>query len=111
MRRVLLLLVAGLASAAPSGPRPGQQNLAAKNIQVGPRPYYLVDDMDDGPLKRKLESCSEKPITYPPQFSISHRGGPLQFPGMLIRLCAKECGRSLGFLRLFCTADDFCEID
>ncbi|KAG2421255.1 hypothetical protein HFD88_000871 [Aspergillus terreus] len=80
MRRVLLLLVAGLASAAPSGPHRGQQNLAAKNIQVGPRPYYLVDDMDDGPLKRKLESCSEKPITYPPQFSISHRGGPLQFP-------------------------------
>ena len=29
------------------------------NVQLGPRPYYLVDNMDEGDLKDKLESCSE----------------------------------------------------
>ncbi|KAF2728017.1 PLC-like phosphodiesterase [Polyplosphaeria fusca] len=49
------------------------------NIQVGPRPYYLVDDMDEGPLKKKLESCSEGPFKTS-DFVFSHRGAPLQFP-------------------------------
>lgn len=29
-------------------------------VQLGPRPFYLVEDMDEGPLKQKLASCSEK---------------------------------------------------
>lgn len=49
------------------------------NVQVGPRPYYLVDDMDEGPLKKKLSSCSEGPFTVS-DFTISHRGAALQFP-------------------------------
>ncbi|KAF2123149.1 glycerophosphoryl diester phosphodiesterase [Lophiotrema nucula] len=49
------------------------------NVQVGPRPYYLVDNMDDGPLKRKLQSCSEGPFKVS-DFVFSHRGAPLQFP-------------------------------
>ncbi|KAF7189059.1 Extracellular protein [Pseudocercospora fuligena] len=49
------------------------------NVQVGPRPYYLVDNMDEGPLKEKLESCSEDPLKTS-SFSISHRGAPLMFP-------------------------------
>lgn len=49
-------------------------------VQVGPRPYYLIDKMSDGPLKRKLERCSSGPF-YKTDFSIGHRGGaPLQFP-------------------------------
>jgi glycerophosphoryl diester phosphodiesterase len=52
---------------------------APKNVQVGPRPYYLVADMDEGPLKQKLESCSERPLESS-DFSIGHRGAPLQFP-------------------------------
>jgi glycerophosphoryl diester phosphodiesterase len=53
---------------------------AFKSIQLGPRPYYLVNDMDNGPLKEKLASCSE--MTFKPsKFSIGHRGGgTLQFP-------------------------------
>lgn len=35
--------------------------------------------MDEGPLKEKLESCSEGPFSTS-SFSISHRGAPLQFP-------------------------------
>lgn len=49
------------------------------NVQLGPRPYYLVEDMDEGPLKDKLRSCSEKE-QEPSDFSIGHRGAPLQFP-------------------------------
>lgn len=50
-----------------------------KNVQVGPRPHYLVDQMSDGKLKNKLERCSEKRIR-PNDFSIGHRGAPLLFP-------------------------------
>ena len=50
------------------------------SVQVGPRPYYLVDKMSPSRLKRKLEQCSEGPF-YKTDFSIGHRGGaPLQFP-------------------------------
>jgi glycerophosphoryl diester phosphodiesterase len=50
-----------------------------KNIQLGPRPYFLVEDMDDGPLKDKLASCSDGPFKKS-DFSIGHRGATLQFP-------------------------------
>ncbi|WP_165857390.1 glycerophosphodiester phosphodiesterase family protein [Marinobacter sp. JSM 1782161] len=48
-------------------------------VQLGPRPYYLVNDMDEGPLKRKLQSCMNQPMKRS-DFSIGHRGAPLQFP-------------------------------
>lgn len=48
-------------------------------IQVGPRPDWLVDDMDDGPLKDRLQQCENKPMGRT-DFSIGHRGAPLQFP-------------------------------
>src|SRR3989449_5024809 len=51
-----------------------------RSVQVGPRPYYLIDKMSPGPLKRRLEQCSEGPFRKT-AFSIGHRGGgPLQFP-------------------------------
>jgi len=70
-------LVFGLASAAVI--RTNAHHGKAFNVQVGPRPYYLVDNMDDGPLKKKLESCSEGPFKVS-DFVFSHRGAPLQFP-------------------------------
>ena len=48
-------------------------------VQVGVRPFYLVEGMDDGPLKTRLQQCEAGPF-YPSNFSISHRGAPLQFP-------------------------------
>src|SRR5262249_52946109 len=51
-----------------------------QNVQVGPRPYYLIEAMDDGPLKEALQQCNEKPLKKT-DFSIGHRGGgTLQFP-------------------------------
>ena len=48
------------------------------NVQLGPRPFFLVDDMDEGDLKDKLESCNEGPFSTS-SYSIAHRGAPLQF--------------------------------
>ncbi|WP_036262709.1 glycerophosphodiester phosphodiesterase family protein [Methylocapsa aurea] len=49
------------------------------NVQVGPRPYYLVDQLKDSALKTRLKACSEQTLRRS-NFSISHRGAPLQFP-------------------------------
>lgn len=48
-------------------------------VQVGSRPYYLVDDMDEGPLKQKLLSCSEQ-TSRVSKFVMGHRGAPMLFP-------------------------------
>lgn len=47
--------------------------------QLGPRPFYLVDDMDEGALKEAMKACESGPF-YRTDFSIAHRGAPLQFP-------------------------------
>jgi glycerophosphoryl diester phosphodiesterase len=49
------------------------------DVALGPRPFFLVDDMDEGPLKDKLKSCESGPF-HPAKFSIGHRGAPMQFP-------------------------------
>lgn len=48
-------------------------------VQLGPRPFFLVNEMGEGALKNKLESCSTGPF-FPSKFSIGHRGAALQFP-------------------------------
>ncbi|MEM8689795.1 MAG: glycerophosphodiester phosphodiesterase family protein [Pseudomonadota bacterium] len=52
---------------------------AADQVQLGPRPYYLIDRMADGELKRKLAACAKGPFKHT-DFSIGHRGAPMQFP-------------------------------
>ena len=47
--------------------------------QLGPRPLYLVNSMDKGELKEQLKSCAGGAFE-PTNFSIGHRGAPLQFP-------------------------------
>lgn len=48
-------------------------------VQLGPRPFYLLDLLEEGPLRDRLEACREGPFR-PSRFSIGHRGAPLQFP-------------------------------
>jgi glycerophosphoryl diester phosphodiesterase len=48
-------------------------------IQLGPRPSYLVEGMDAGKLKEKLQQCANGPF-YRSDFSIAHRGAAMQFP-------------------------------
>ena len=47
--------------------------------QLGTRPFYLVNDMDESKLKKALKQCENGPF-YTSDFSIGHRGAPLQFP-------------------------------
>jgi len=47
--------------------------------QLAPRPLYLVNSMDEGALKEQLKSCAGATFE-PTNFSIGHRGAPLQFP-------------------------------
>lgn len=49
------------------------------SVQLGPRPFFLVDKMMPGELKNKLKHCSKGPFRKT-DFSIGHRGAALQFP-------------------------------
>ncbi len=49
------------------------------SVQLGPRPFFLINEMEDSRLKRELQQCSEGPFRKS-DFSIGHRGAALQFP-------------------------------
>ncbi len=51
----------------------------AQSVTIGPRPYFLVEDMDPGDLKDTLRQCNQLEMRRT-EFSIGHRGAPLQFP-------------------------------
>lgn len=48
--------------------------------QLGPRAFYLLNDMDEGKLKDALKQCESRPFYRKTDFSIGHRGAPMQFP-------------------------------
>jgi glycerophosphoryl diester phosphodiesterase len=50
------------------------------SVQLGARPFFLVDDMSEGPLKRQLQRCTQRRTFTPREFSIGHRGAAMQFP-------------------------------
>lgn len=58
---------------------PHSHGRARTNVQLGPRPFFLINDMADSPLKRKLQQCTAGPY-HPSNLSIGHRGAGLQFP-------------------------------
>ena len=74
LRCLLPALVAGLVAAIPAQ----AETAATAQAQLGPRPFYLVDKMKDGPLKIRLAACTGP--FHKTDFSIGHRGAPLQFP-------------------------------
>lgn len=55
------------------------ENKNVQNVQLGPRPFYLVNDMQDSPLKKELQNCSKRAFKKS-DFSIGHRGAAMQFP-------------------------------
>ena len=64
-------------------------------VQLGPRPFYLVDQMKASQLKDKLEACAADIKTYQHHdFSIGHRGAALQFPEHTQE--SYEAGRHMG---------------
>ena len=52
--------------------------VAADTVELGPRPYFLIDRMADVPLKAKLQSCADMRFARK-LFSIGHRGAALMF--------------------------------
>jgi len=59
----------------------GHQYPATNTAQLGPRPFYLVDQMSNSPLKTNLQQCANHTRVYrKSDFSIGHRGAPMQFP-------------------------------
>ena len=51
----------------------------ARNVQLGPRPFYLIEGLKPGELKDRLQKCMEGPFSTS-DFSIGHRGAAQQFP-------------------------------
>jgi len=76
----LLGLTATAAQASPGDQRPGHRTEKPASVELGVRPFFLVDDMADSRLKQKLQQCAQRGQFTPRDFSIGHRGAPLQFP-------------------------------
>ena len=77
---LLLSLVGTSACAQPVAEAESQQRWHAPRVELGPRPFFLVDEMRDGPLKRRLQQCARRGEFSARDFSIGHRGAPMQFP-------------------------------
>lgn len=62
-----------------AGPLLADGHATATAVDYGPRPAYLIDKLEAGPLKDKLMACmGQTPVRS--DFSIGHRGAPLMFP-------------------------------
>ncbi|KAI1810143.1 glycerophosphoryl diester phosphodiesterase family protein [Poronia punctata] len=86
MRATVSAVVTGAIVAAVAGAsaipaiRHGRREFPPRHIELGPRPEFLVNNMEEGELKDKLSSCLENEAVTT-KFSIGHRGGGiLQFP-------------------------------
>ena len=73
-----ILLGAACAAAAGAALAEAHEGAGAA-ITLGPRPLYLVDAMREGELKDALAACEGEAVRRT-DFSIGHRGAPLQFP-------------------------------
>jgi len=76
-------LASGLAMATPHDDQRDQRSRHLErpsHVQLGPRPFFLVDDMNDSPLKTRLQQCAQRGQFTPRDWSIGHRGAALQFP-------------------------------
>lgn len=74
----ILIGILGLITAACSN-QPPTAKAEFSPISLGPRPFYLIDQMTASELKETLQSC-QKNALHRRSFSIGHRGAPLQFP-------------------------------
>lgn len=78
----VLVIAAALTSVATAHDRESREDHGKfwrQAVQVGARPFYLIDGMDRDKLKSRLEQCKRGPF-YRTDFSIAHRGAPLLFP-------------------------------
>ncbi|PTT89815.1 glycerophosphodiester phosphodiesterase [Pelomonas sp. HMWF004] len=80
----LALLALGLASLPAlahdnDGDRRARSGVAS--VQLGPRPFFLANEMSEGLVKRRMQHCAATREEFRPSlFSIGHRGAAQQFP-------------------------------
>ena len=79
LRPVLAVLATATLSLSALAVTPPAKVHPVSSFQLGVRPMYLVDQMANGPLKRRLQACENVPAAKS-NFSIGHRGAALQFP-------------------------------
>jgi glycerophosphoryl diester phosphodiesterase len=83
MSRLAACAVALAAAAAVSAPafsgHDDRDDRGRAGVQLGPRPFYLVERMSPGPLQERLRACEAGPFRKS-DFSIGHRGAGLQVP-------------------------------
>ena len=66
-------------------------------MSYGERPFYLIDKLQDGPLKEKLTSCmAQSPERT--EFSVGHRGAPLMFPEHTVQSNVAAARQGAGIL-------------
>lgn len=74
-RSLLRLATLALTLAGATLPALAHDRSEGVPVQLGPRPFFLVNDMLDSPLKKRLQHCAATRDTYRPTlFSIGHRG-------------------------------------
>lgn len=71
----MLILICIAAPGFAEGPR----YVPAQRAELGARPFFLLDNLAEGPLKNALAECAAGPF-YQTDFSIGHRGACMQFP-------------------------------
>lgn len=77
---VLLSLSSTILAASPRHNKTIHEVEHSSHVQLGQRPFFLVDDMTDSPLKRELQQCARRGHFTARDFSIGHRGAAMQFP-------------------------------
>jgi glycerophosphoryl diester phosphodiesterase len=91
MHSLLAVALVAAVQAVPTNKHHGHENYL---VSLGPRPYYILNNMTDGPLKQKLQSCENKPVSVT-GFTIGHRGGgTLQFPEETVQ--SEDAGARMG---------------
>ncbi len=77
---VAVFLIASVFDSALAGSSFKKNKRAFSNVELGPRPFFLVDGLEEGELKDQLQACKNNRRFYKTDFSIGHRGAPVQFP-------------------------------
>ena len=76
----LLSLSSTLFAASPGQGKPIFEVERPNHVQLGQRPFFLVDDMQESPLKKDMQQCARRGYFTARDFSIGHRGAAMQFP-------------------------------
>ncbi|HEX5688295.1 MAG TPA: glycerophosphodiester phosphodiesterase family protein [Ideonella sp.] len=80
-KTAVIAVLAAASLPACAGPGATKGAYPVPSVQLGPRPFFLVNEMAEGKLKQQLNACAKTFQQYRVSaFSIGHRGAPLQFP-------------------------------